>query len=405
MSHTFDDVNRDARAAAVGQRVQLHPANDLWMRGARYGVIRKYDPQKDVFVVKMDHPGVKKLVRVAPKNLLMPHRPGMAFGVAKNALPLTLRGVGVFSIKKSKRGTWGRLVLTEAATRVAGHTQHHGGEGVAGKAEKARRHDQHHVASQLAHAYDVQVEVFASQRGWEPWVVDLAGPHEHGKAGSKKEAGKGFARHGNAGGRRGRSTGAAANDLLSPVVYGRGSALGVGDTAEIGHFRIHRFSLSVSVTDITDAGKRGKKVEEFTVYGFNDEKRGEAISAVALALALRGASFARMEKNLSLAAADARMLIERRTLRAIDVRPRGAKLELQGAFLKVDADPTHVLIGYRADMSSLLSDYYLCGVREKRFVRPTYTWLVKHREQIKRWKFRELYEALKQEVGAHLDCH
>lgn len=399
-SDTYADLSLDERAASVGGYVQLHPANDLWMQGARYGTIRKYEPTTDVFVVKMDHPGVKKLVRIKPENLLLPKRPGLAFGASakKPALPLALKGVGVFSIKKSKRGTWGRLVLTEAATRAAGHTQHHGGEGVAGKAEKARRHDQHHVASQLAHAYGVQVEVFASQRGWEPWVVDLAGPHEHGKAGSKKEAGKGFARHGN-------SAGTAANDLLAPVVYGRGSALGVGETAEIGHFRIHRLSTAVRITDLTNAGKRGKKVEEVAVYGFVDERKGEAISAVALALALRGASLTRVEKNLALAAADAGVLTERTAYRGIDVRPRGAKFELQGAFLKVDADPTHVLIGYRSDPRSTLSDYYLCSVREKRFVRPTYEWLVQHREQIKRWKFRELYEALRADVGAHLDCH
>ncbi len=31
MTHTFK----------VGDRVQLHPATDLWMRGARYGTIEK----------------------------------------------------------------------------------------------------------------------------------------------------------------------------------------------------------------------------------------------------------------------------------------------------------------------------------------------------------------------------
>jgi len=25
----------------VGQRVQLHPATDMWMRGARYGVVKR----------------------------------------------------------------------------------------------------------------------------------------------------------------------------------------------------------------------------------------------------------------------------------------------------------------------------------------------------------------------------
>jgi len=46
----------------IGRRVELHPGHDLWMRGARYGTVRKVEG--DTLVIKMDHSAVKKLVRV-----------------------------------------------------------------------------------------------------------------------------------------------------------------------------------------------------------------------------------------------------------------------------------------------------------------------------------------------------
>ena len=46
----------------VGDRVEIPCYCDLWMRGAQYGVIRKIS--RDGVTVKMDHPQVKKCVRV-----------------------------------------------------------------------------------------------------------------------------------------------------------------------------------------------------------------------------------------------------------------------------------------------------------------------------------------------------
>jgi len=49
-------------------RVQLHPATDLWMCGARFGwVIREYRSPKtgeNMVVVDIDHPAVKRPVRL-----------------------------------------------------------------------------------------------------------------------------------------------------------------------------------------------------------------------------------------------------------------------------------------------------------------------------------------------------
>lgn len=59
----------------IGARVELHPGLDLWMRGARYGVIvgAVWSLEKpgaiSVYKVKMDHRQVRKLQRVKPEDL------------------------------------------------------------------------------------------------------------------------------------------------------------------------------------------------------------------------------------------------------------------------------------------------------------------------------------------------
>jgi len=52
---------------AKGTRVELHPGYDLWMRGARFGVVVRV--KDGVAQVRMDHPQVKRLQRVPVADL------------------------------------------------------------------------------------------------------------------------------------------------------------------------------------------------------------------------------------------------------------------------------------------------------------------------------------------------
>jgi hypothetical protein len=49
-----------------GQRIQLHPGTDRWMRGDRYGEVLKVGRLK--LTVKMDRSG--QTIRVAPRNVI-----------------------------------------------------------------------------------------------------------------------------------------------------------------------------------------------------------------------------------------------------------------------------------------------------------------------------------------------
>lgn len=53
----------DGNGYGVGDRVELHPGMDLWMRGARFGTVTSITDT--LTVVKSDHPQVKKRIRAA----------------------------------------------------------------------------------------------------------------------------------------------------------------------------------------------------------------------------------------------------------------------------------------------------------------------------------------------------
>lgn len=48
----------------VGKRVEIHPACDLWMRGARFGTVTAV--KDGVLLVRMDNARVRKLQRLTP---------------------------------------------------------------------------------------------------------------------------------------------------------------------------------------------------------------------------------------------------------------------------------------------------------------------------------------------------
>ena len=51
----------------IGKRVEIAPHYDLWMRGARTGVVRMIKHGKDgqvILAIKMDNASVRKLARI-----------------------------------------------------------------------------------------------------------------------------------------------------------------------------------------------------------------------------------------------------------------------------------------------------------------------------------------------------
>lgn len=55
----------DIKDFVAGDRVQLHPGTDLWMRGARYGTVMRVG--RDKLTVHIDE--LRRDVRVAPRQI------------------------------------------------------------------------------------------------------------------------------------------------------------------------------------------------------------------------------------------------------------------------------------------------------------------------------------------------
>ena len=51
----------------IGDRVELSPAYDLWMRGARFGTVKQI--HNDIAFVEMDHPQVKRRQKIPIADL------------------------------------------------------------------------------------------------------------------------------------------------------------------------------------------------------------------------------------------------------------------------------------------------------------------------------------------------
>lgn len=51
--------------ALIGKRVEIPVHYDLWMRGARTGVVTSVTKDATYIRVRMDHPGIKRLVKIA----------------------------------------------------------------------------------------------------------------------------------------------------------------------------------------------------------------------------------------------------------------------------------------------------------------------------------------------------
>ena len=51
----------------IGRRVELHPGCDLWMRGAKFGIVKGV--KDGVLLVRMDSPRVRQLQRLTPDRV------------------------------------------------------------------------------------------------------------------------------------------------------------------------------------------------------------------------------------------------------------------------------------------------------------------------------------------------
>ena len=103
-------------------------------------------------------------------------------------------------------------------------------------------------------------------------------------------------------------TTAAAND----------TKISMGDTIEIGAFRVHCGACTLSITELTNAGKRGRSVRELRIVC-----KAPAASARFYIGILVEEGFAAARRLAADAQADGLCELYERTLRGVDVAPAG----------------------------------------------------------------------------------
>jgi hypothetical protein len=218
------------------------------------------------------------------------------------------------------------------------------------------------------------------------------------------------------------SQGAEPPSSSKPSEYGYvGTSVGVpvGETVERDGLRFHRYASSLRVTDITNAGKRGKSCPEFALfnldYGVKDAKQIAAVEdalkaiakaktyAQAVALA-RGVAAKDSQRGMAFAS------VEERQLRGVDVEPAS---DSTGRTIKIET-PTFTLAAGATDFSVSEKVRPGHGGDDTRMIIPPVggakktaitvfrSWVKQNLNDIKRMTFRELSKAM---ADAGLNYH
>lgn len=121
------------------------------------------------------------------------------------------------------------------------------------------------------------------------------------------------------------------------------SALAVGHTVEAGSLRIHRFMDSITVHDLTNAGKRGKKVAHFSFGYFAPDAETVRLTEALLRYLVRGPSYAdalkatRMALDGLVSAGKKCVSVNEHLSRGVDVLPASAKkIEISNDHVKIE---------------------------------------------------------------------
>jgi hypothetical protein len=111
------------------------------------------------------------------------------------------------------------------------------------------------------------------------------------------------------------------------------------------HLKLHHYTGSLRITDLQNAGKRGKKVKQLSVMPrtLDDAAADAVIERVADAITQQDMTYAQAVDYLEAAGKDEYQL-EEQALRGVDVEPAGVTIQLEkkfddGSIVRVDASP------------------------------------------------------------------
>lgn len=192
-------------------------------------------------------------------------------------------------------------------------------------------------------------------------------------------------------------------DNLTPRVlnaYHRKQALDIGRTWDNENWRVHRYADSIKVTDLTNAGKRGKKVQILSVVA--KRFRGESMAGMeSLAMELimhakRGASYARMKQVAEEAAEAGIADFYEESERGVDVAPGNfGPISIHGKNVTIEVGWKDFSVRDKVDQNNLPT--CIPAIKGGLKAIPVfYRWVDENRAALENMTFREVTKAMGQ---------
>jgi hypothetical protein len=195
-----------------------------------------------------------------------------------------------------------------------------------------------------------------------------------------------------------------AGQIISILPYLKNSAprLDVGCTLESGSVRMHRFRDHIVLWDLTNAGKRGRKVSKVSARITSKiTERDEALDMLAQVLAPT-TSFEAAEQVIT--AYGGLVELERYEERGVDVQPAGFEtIKISTVKLSLEAGYREFTIRCERDKHNLPTAIPREGATKS--VPQFYRWVAANRDRVETMSFHELLtEMLKLNIKYHQYC-
>ena len=197
-------------------------------------------------------------------------------------------------------------------------------------------------------------------------------------------------------------------EVLDSMVLEEG--LAIGQTIETPVLRVHRYSGSISVTDLTNAGKRGKMVDDFTLYDLDwieDPSVKGIVEKFASQLGTMKSYRSALVMAKGLVAAARRMgssrpNIEEHKQKGVRVRPVGSpEIVINTSYIVGYADGQRFSVKDKGDPMNEPTIMQ----RGKQSASQFYKWIRKNDKRVNSMNFSDIRNALnKEKIDYHYYC-
>jgi hypothetical protein len=183
-------------------------------------------------------------------------------------------------------------------------------------------------------------------------------------------------------------------ELELHILENRIAHVSIGDTAETDNLRIHRYRPSVFVWDLTNAGKRGKQVDRFSVdFDRGKDDTVENASYDLVDAIHKSGSYAEALALAKKFCEQHGITLHEGKERGVDVAPGGFKpISVKGKECWVTADYDSFTV---RDHSDINEETCIPAVKGgKADIKVFYRWLKDNEEQVKSMSFNDVARAM-----------